>query len=35
LSRPLVGLALLFKTVNKLSPRFSRVEVKKGPGIAG
>ena len=35
LSRPLAGLVLLFKAVNKLSPRFGRAEVKDRPGIAG
>jgi len=34
-SRPLAGLALLFKAVNKLSPRFGRVEVKNSLGITG
>jgi hypothetical protein len=33
LSRPLAGLALLFKVVNELSLRFSRVEVKDSLGI--
>jgi len=34
LSWPLAGLALLFKVVNKFSPRFGGVEVKDGLGIA-
>ena len=33
-SQPLARLALLFKAVDELSPRFGRAEVEDGLGIA-